>query len=181
MSSTSSNFEKVINFNTQFGVMKPGRLIPNKDALTTDSAVVEQCMKLIREEMKELEAGVKDKNITEVVDGLGDILYVVYGMAARLGFDIDYGFNLIHENNMSKLCTSEEQAQMTVQKYKDEYNAVQMLTPEERATKQVYETPRYRMAPDGIHWVVYNESTHKVLKSIAWEQVDLSSVLTKTK
>uniref|UniRef100_A0A6C0CB28 Phosphoribosyl-ATP pyrophosphohydrolase n=1 Tax=viral metagenome TaxID=1070528 RepID=A0A6C0CB28_9ZZZZ len=177
----ASNFEKVINFNTQFGVMKPGSMIPNREVLSNDPALVDQCMKLIREEMKELEAAVKDKDITEVVDGLGDILYVVYGMAARMGFDIDYGFNLIHENNMSKLCTSEEQAQQTVQKYKDEYDAAQLLISEGRSNMQVYDSPTYRQAPDGVHWVVYNKTTNKVLKSIAWKQVDLSSVLVKTK
>jgi len=174
----ASNFEKVVNFNTQFGVMS-GPMVPDAEILTKNPVLVERCMNLIREEMKELEAGVREKNMIEVVDGLGDILYVVYGMASRLGLDADYAFNLIHENNMSKLCVSEDQAKRTVQKYKDEYDAVQLLPAEERVLKQVYDTPAYRPAPDGMHWVVYNESSKKVLKSIAWREVDLSSVLTR--
>ena len=162
-----SNFRKVVEFNTQFGVLQTDTLIPKPEILKQDPATVEFCLKLIREEMRELEDAVKDDNIIETVDAIGDILYVVYGMAARIGIDADYAFKLIHENNMSKLCKSEEEAIRSVAYYVENKNTLG------------YDSPAYRKAVDNIHWVVYNQSTKKVLKSIEWKPVDLTSVLSR--
>ena len=41
-------------------------------------------MKLIREEVEELEDAVKNHDLTETIDALSDILYVVYGMGLLL-------------------------------------------------------------------------------------------------
>lgn len=157
-----SNFQKVVNFNTQFGVLEDGiELKPN--VLEKDPAMVEFCLKLIREEATETEEAVRNKDFVETVDGLVDQLYVIYGMLARIGVDADKAFAIVHDNNMSKLCKTEEEAQQSVDYY--------------RNNRQLgYESPAYRSAPDGIHWVVYNTSTKKILKSIKWGPVDLSVV-----
>ena len=160
----STNFEKVVDFNTQFGVLASSKLTPNPDIIEKDPQLVEFCLKLIREEMKELEQAVKDKNYVETVDALADILYVVYGASCRIGIDMDKVFALVHENNMSKLCNSEQEAHETVKYYMD------------NKEKFGYDTPTYRKAPDNVHWVVYNQTTKKVLKSINWKPVDLTSM-----
>lgn len=168
-----SNFEKVVDFNTQFGVLSSTILKPNPTILVTDPNTVEFCLKLIREEVKELEQAVKDKDYVEVVDALADILYVTYGMSARIGIDMDEAFRLVHENNMSKLCSTEGEAQRSVEYYKNNYE------------KFGYDSPNYRRAPgnrggekedSSSLWVVYNESTKKILKSIEWKPVDLTGV-----
>jgi hypothetical protein len=74
---------------------------------------------------------------------------------------------LVHDSNMSKLCKTEEIAQKSVKNY------------EENKEKFGYKSPAYKKAPDDIHWVVYNQSPAKVLKSIEWDVVDLSSVCYK--
>lgn len=154
-----SNFQKVVDFNTQFGVLDGLLLKPN--ILTEDPKTVEFCLKLIREEARETEEAVKNKDFIETVDGLLDQLYVIYGMLARIGIDADKAFALVHDNNMSKLCSTEEEAQRSVQYYID--------------NKQLgYDSPSYRKAPDTVHWVVYNISTKKILKSIEWKPVDLT-------
>lgn len=158
----STNFEKVVDFNTQFGVIQSKELIPNPNILEQDPVLIERCMKLIREEMAELEKSIKDKDFVEFVDGLADIMYVVLGAGSRVGVNMDYAFDLVHTNNMSKLCKTEDEAQRSVQSYIDG----------ERKDLG-YKTPTYRKAPDDIHWVVYNESDKKVLKSIEWKEVDL--------
>ncbi len=158
-----SNFEKVVNFNTQFGVKLHNK--PQSNIFTTEPNNVEFAMKLIREEVKELEEAVKNKDYIETIDALTDILYVVYGMGARIGVNMDKAFNLVHENNMSKLCTTEDDAKKSVQFYLD------------NKEKLGYDSPNYRLAEDGKHYVVYNESTKKVLKSIKWEPVDLRPLL----
>lgn len=160
-----SNFQKVVDFNTQFGVLQSNVLTPKPHILETDPQQVEFCLKLIREEAKETETAVKNKDYIETVDGLLDQLYVIYGMLSRIGIDADEAFGVVHDNNMSKLCKSEEEAQRSVKYYED------------NKEKLGYDSPAYRKAPDNIHWVVYNESTKKILKSIEWKPVDLSYLL----
>jgi len=159
-----TNFQKVVDFNYNFGVLESQTLVPKPDIISKDPNQVEFCLKLIREEMKELEQAVKDNDYVETVDALADIMYVVLGMGCRIGVDMDVAFNLVHENNMSKLCLTEEDAQESVKYY---------LANKE---KLGYDSPNYRKAPDNVHWVVFNESTKKILKSIKWQPVDLLAV-----
>jgi predicted HAD superfamily Cof-like phosphohydrolase len=42
-------------------------------------------------------------NIIEMADALGDLIYVVYGMAVEMGIDLDAVVTEIHKSNMSKL------------------------------------------------------------------------------
>ena len=59
---------------------------------------------------------------------------------------------------MSKLCRSEEVAQQTVAWYQTQWNE----------GKTPYDSPAYRKAKEGPYWIVYNESTGKILKSIEY-------------
>ncbi len=157
-----SYFEKVKNFNIQFGVKTHDA--PQLKIFESDPDVVSFCMNLIREETKELEQAVSDKNIVEVADAIADSIYVLCGMSARLGINMDEVFEKVHNNNMSKFCPSEEDAKMSVQYYLDH--------PE-----LGYDSPNYRKSTDDKLWVVYNQSTKKVLKSVSWTPVDLTFLL----
>lgn len=161
---SQSYFQKVVEFNKLFGVLDSSEMKPKCDILEKDPKTVEFCLKLIREENKELEQAVKDNDFVEVIDAIADSIYVLLGMSARLGVNMDDAFRLVHENNMSKLCKTEEEAQRSVKYY------------ENNKEKLGYDTPAYRRAVDDIHWVVYNESTKKILKSIEWKPVDLTGV-----
>jgi hypothetical protein len=157
-----SYFEKVVDFNTQFGVKLHST--PQPGIFDAEPNNVEFCMKLIREEIKELEDGVKTKDIVETADAIADSIYVLLGMSARIGVNMDEVFRVVHENNMSKLCKTEADAKESVKYY--------LAHPE-----MGYDTPAYRKAVDNIHWVVYNESTKKILKSVKWIPVDLTFLL----
>jgi hypothetical protein len=98
----------------------------------------------------------------ETVDALTDIMYVVLGMGYSLNIDLDKSFNIVHESNMSKMCSSEEKAIQTVEWYKKNDNR--------------YDTPTYRKNSNG-NFIVYNESTRKILKSIDYTPANLNSVL----
>lgn len=165
-------FERVVNFNRQFGVLKSDELKPNPNIFDTDPTTVEQCLKLVNEEHKELLDAIEKKDFIQVIDAIGDSIYVLLGMSSRFGVDMDEAFRLIHDNNMSKFCKTEEEAQRSVDNYlkkKEEWNA----THEDRYP---YDKPSYRKAVDNIHWIVFNEVDNKVLKSIEWVDVNLSSV-----
>ena len=68
-----------------------------------DRATCRLRVRLIREEAKELKEAFKDKDIVEVADALGDLLYVVYGAAVSCGLDMEPIFQEIHRSNMTKV------------------------------------------------------------------------------
>lgn len=147
-----TDYQSVVEFNETFGV--PVYKEPQHDIFSSNPALVEYRLSLIREEVKELEEAVKNHDIIETVDALADIIYVVQGMASSLGLDLDKAFDIVHKSNMSKVCKTEDEAQKTVEYYR------------ENKDKLGYDSPAYRKSVDGKHYVVYNESTMKVLKSI---------------
>ena len=58
---------------------------------------------LIQEELRELELAIHTGDLVEIADGLGDLLYVVYGAAVTCGIDLQPVFAEIHRSNMSKV------------------------------------------------------------------------------
>jgi len=59
-------------------------------------------LNLIKEEIQELNDAIKVNDVKETRDAIGDILYVVYGMADILGIDIDYIFRNTLQNEVFK-------------------------------------------------------------------------------
>ena len=59
--------------------------------------------KLMREELDEYIIAAIDKDLVEVADALGDLLYVVLGSAVEHGIDLEPVLAEIHRSNMSKL------------------------------------------------------------------------------
>lgn len=102
-----TNFEKVMEFNRAFDMVKSpkhylsgtidefGRpefnsLIHYRPNLFQDEPkTIKLRLDLIKEEIEELNDAVKNNDIIETRDAIGDILYVVYGMCDVLGFNID--------------------------------------------------------------------------------------------
>jgi predicted HAD superfamily Cof-like phosphohydrolase len=130
--------------------------------LFNDEKLLNLRMKLIEEEFLEMKEAVKNKDLIELIDSAGDLLYVIMGLGTSCGFDLDKAFNLIHESNMSKLCDTEEQATESVEWYKE--------------TRPEF-TPAYRKTKDGSKWLVYDTLTGKVLKNKYYEAVDLRCIL----
>jgi predicted HAD superfamily Cof-like phosphohydrolase len=58
---------------------------------------------LIKEEYEELEEAVATRDVVEMADALGDIIYVVCGFAVELGIDLKAVVNEIHASNFTKL------------------------------------------------------------------------------
>lgn len=157
-----SNFQKVVQFNKAFGVQT--NTTPQLDIFDKDPKLVAYRLALIEEEVQEFKDAIKDKNMTEILDSVGDILYVVYGAATAFGFNADQVFQIVQDSNMSKLCKTEEDAQETVRLYQTE-------------VPQRYDSPAYRKSDDGIHWVVYNQSTMKILKNYKYTPANFEKLL----
>ena len=57
---------------------------------------------LIDEEAQELFDAAVQRDLTGVADALGDLVYVIYGMALETGIPLDDVLHEIHASNMSK-------------------------------------------------------------------------------
>lgn len=82
-----TNFEKVLDFNEKFGIKVFKE--PQLDIFDKEPKLVELRMNLIREEIKELEEAVKNKDLVETIDALSDIIYVILGMGCSLGINLN--------------------------------------------------------------------------------------------
>ena len=76
-------------------------------------------MKLIVEEVEELQEAVKNHDMKETIDALSDILYVVYGAGSSFGIELDKAFDMVHESNMSRVCKDLDEANETIKWYKN--------------------------------------------------------------
>ncbi len=159
---TLTNFQKVVEFNKAFGVIT--HTTPQLDIFDKSPALINYRLSLIQEEVQELTDAINNKDMIETIDAIGDILYVVYGAATAFGFDADRIFQIIQNSNMSKLCDTEEDAIETVKQYKEEI-------------PQRYDSPNYRLSDDGIHYVVFNENTMKILKSYKYTRTDFTELI----
>ena len=158
----STNFEKVVEFNKQFGITTHEK--PVKDIFDQDSKLVDYRLSLVAEEFKELQQAIKEKDYTETIDALCDLLYVICGFGSSIGTNLDDAFDIVHNSNMSKLCKTEEEAKQTVEYYHDH--------------KELgYLSPCYRKSTDGKYYVVYNKDTMKILKSINYTPANFSELL----
>jgi predicted HAD superfamily Cof-like phosphohydrolase len=155
-----SYFERVLEFNRTFGVKTHETL--QKDIFDTEPESVDFAMRLIREEMQELEDAVKDKDYVETADAIGDSIYVLLGLSARIGVNMDDVFARIHNNNMTKACSSADDAVLSV----DYYRAHPELG---------YLTPNYRESNG--RFIVFNESSKKILKAHTYIPVNLQYLI----
>ena len=92
-----TNFEKVKTFMTTYGQEV------KKSASFPDENIINLRLKLIKEELEELEQALNEKNLLEVADALTDILYVTYGAGHSFGINLDECFEEVQRSNMSKL------------------------------------------------------------------------------
>lgn len=158
---SQSNFQKVVEFNKAFGV--PTNTKPQFDIFDKNPELVQYRLDLILEEVQELKDAIAAKDFSEVIDALTDIEYVVLGAFTAYGVDADKAFQIVQDSNMSKLCKTEHDAIETVRRYREE-------------VPQRYDSPAYRRSDDGIHWVVYNKSTMKILKNYLYTAADFSTI-----
>jgi predicted HAD superfamily Cof-like phosphohydrolase len=118
---------------------------------------------LIAEELKELEVAIQDKDLVGIADALSDIQYVLSGAILEFGMGEKFNalFEEVQRSNMSKACHSEEEAQITIQYYK------------EKDGTECY------ASREGDLWLIYRTSDNKTIKSIAYSPADLKSILNR--
>ena len=111
-----SNLKKVIDF------MTTANQPVVEDPAIPGEKRVKLRLDLIKEELRELEEGIKQKNLTEIMDAFCDLEYVLLGAIVEFGMKdcFQENFNEVHESNMSKFDITLEDATLTREKYQNE-------------------------------------------------------------
>ena len=119
---------------------------------------------LIDEELKELEVAILEKDIVAVADALCDIQYVLSGAILEFGLGEKFKalFEEVQRSNMSKACTSEDEARATVKHYLNKDGT------------ECY----YKQEDD--KWLVYRKSDNKTIKSVGYSPANLERILHHT-
>ncbi|MBX2971363.1 MAG: nucleoside triphosphate pyrophosphohydrolase family protein [Cyclobacteriaceae bacterium] len=119
---------------------------------------------LIDEELKELEVAILEKDIVGVADALCDIQYVLSGAILEFGLGEKFKalFEEVQRSNMSKACTSEDEARATVKHYLNK-----------DGTECYYKQ-------EGDKWLVYRKSDNKTIKSVGYSPANLERILHHT-
>ncbi len=118
----------------------------------------------ILEELEEYKHACETGDIVEVLDALCDIAYVSLGngtMLHGLKNKIWPAYQEVQGSNMSKACSSEEEAQATV----------------ETRSKEQGEPCHYEKV--GEYYIVYRTRDRKVMKNINYYRPDLKQFFTK--
>ncbi len=112
MNDTKTITELIAHWSQTFGLpIKQGLGFPSRDRM--DLAI-----KLIDEELGEIKQAIDNRDLTEVQDGLGDLLWVTVRAMMEFGIDPQTTIKNIYDSNMSKADFTEEDAQLTRDKYK---------------------------------------------------------------
>lgn len=104
-----------------------------------------------------------------IADIIVELLKWVYSYCVIAGIDADRDFAIVHDSNMSKLCSNEAEAQATVADYTAKYVS----------GKSPYDTPYYYYLPKLDKWIVKNRSTGKALKNINYKKVNFNQSITQ--
>ena len=145
---------EVEEFNTVMGKDWQNRSTP-----TIDKKDAEFVINFIQEELDELREAVEQENIQEILDAILDITYVGLGNGAMvfgLKDKIWEAYQEVQASNLSKICTTLEEAEETVK-----------VRSEQQGEACHYEEV-------GSNYVVYRTSDKKVMKSINYFRPDLS-------
>ena len=144
----------VAAFHTMFGAP-----VVEEPALP-DAKRCELRVNLLQEELDEFKAALKAGDIVEAADALADIQYVLAGAVHELGMGTRFKalFDEVQRSNMSKACTTREEAERTVTHYaaKDQPAHIEEV---------------------GGKFLVYRTADNKVLKSVEYSPADLKGIL----
>lgn len=115
---------------------------------------------LLQEELNELQQAIADNDIIEIADALCDLQYVLSGAVLEFGLGEKFVelFNEVQRSNMSKACSTQQEADETIEFYKEK-------------GQDAYS----EVSGDKIN--VHRTSDNKVLKNKYYSPADLKTIL----
>lgn len=150
---------EVEEFNTTMGKSWQNRTKP-----TINKADADFVINFIQEELNELKEAVANNDIVEVFDALLDIAYVGLGNGAMVFGLKDKmlpGYAEVQASNMSKICSTLEEAEETVR------------------VRSIEQGEPCHYVPVGDKYVVYRTRDNKVMKSVNYFHPNLNQFFTQ--
>ncbi len=165
------------SFSSYYSFIKQSNLINNEHPQDIYKKLLNN-IELIKKHLLET------KNIIDLYAALLKTINMTYNLGFSLYIDINKIFNIVHESNMSKLCSTEEEAINTVNDYIMKRNIHNTYYEEYKnkygedavETKNVYcpyDSPYYYKSSNSNFYLVKNKSTGKALKNINYKPVKL--------
>lgn len=116
---------------------------------------------LMQEELNEIKEAIENNDFVEISDGLCDLMYVLVGSILEFGLKDKFNelFNEVQRSNMSKACTSHQEALETLSHYK-----------QKDGTEGFYKEENGK-------WLVYRSADNKVLKSVGYSPASLKDII----
>jgi predicted HAD superfamily Cof-like phosphohydrolase len=116
---------------------------------------------LMQEELNEIKEAIENNDFVEISDGLCDLMYVLVGSIIEFGLKDKFNdlFNEVQRSNMSKACTSQQEALATLSHYK-----------QKDGTEGRYEEVNGK-------YIVYRSGDNKVLKSVGYSPASLEDII----
>lgn len=133
-------------------------------AIIPEERITDFVINFIKEETEELAEAVQEKDIVSVLDAICDLLYVAVGnatMAFGLKDKLLPAYAEVQASNMSKVCTSVEEAEETVR-----------VRAEQQGELCHFEKV-------GEYYIVYRTRDKKVMKSINYFSPNLKQFFTE--
>ncbi len=130
--------------------------IPNKDRCRLR-------INLLEEELAELKEAIAAGDLVEAADAFADLQYVLSGAILEFGLGNQFKeiFDEVQRSNMSKVCQSLEEAEATLEYYRQHKNMVGEIVRK------------------GDHYLVYRKSDQKVLKSINYLEARIDKIVNR--
>ena len=125
-------------------------------------------MNLIDEEYLELQEAHDTEDFQGYLDSLADLIVVAAGGLYSVGIHPNEVLRVVNESNMSKFCTTEQEAKDSVAAYKDDHR---------------YEDVHYEYNKENNKYVIrgkkIGQDGWKILKSVNWQEPDFSHLIGK--
>jgi predicted HAD superfamily Cof-like phosphohydrolase len=115
---------------------------------------------LLREELSELETAIANDDLIGIADALCDLQYVLSGAILEFGLGEKFKnlFDEVQRSNMSKACSSEQEAEASLEYYRNK--GVDCYAEQK-----------------GDVFLLYRKEDKKTLKSRFYSEADLESIL----
>jgi predicted HAD superfamily Cof-like phosphohydrolase len=128
---------------------------------------LERCqlrVKLLQEELNELQEAIDQRDLVGIADALGDLQYVLSGAILEFGLGNSFAavFDEIQRSNMSKTCQTLEEAEATARFFE-----------KEKAIST-------RIVQKGNVYIVYRSPDDKILKSVRYSEANLKPIIHPT-
>lgn len=119
--------------------------------LELESIAIENSIQMLQSLVNGLKTSATNHDFDGFLHVLQSLQHECYRIANTLGFNVDQCFNIVQSSNMSKVCTSESDARVSVDWY---------VHNDDR-----YAEPAYRESSKKGYWIIFNNATSKILKS----------------